>query len=42
LEIRYVVSDRAKALIKLAPTGLACPKVPDLFHALRDLAKVMG
>jgi len=37
-----VVSDRAKALIKLALTGLGCPSVPDLFHALRDLAKVMG
>jgi hypothetical protein len=42
LEFRYVVSDRAKALIKLALTGLGCPSVPDLFHALRDLAKVMG
>lgn len=42
LELRYVVSDRAKALIKLALTGLGCPSVPDLFHALRDLAKVMG
>jgi hypothetical protein len=42
LELRYVVSDRAKALIKLALTGFGCPSVPDLFHALRDLAKVMG
>jgi hypothetical protein len=42
LELRSVVSDRAKALIKLALTGLGCPSVPDLFHALRDLAKVMG
>ncbi len=42
LELRYVVSDRAKALIKRALTGLGCPSVPDLFHALRDLAKVMG
>ena len=42
LELRYVVSDRAKALIKLALQGLGCPSVPDLFHALRDLAKVMG
>jgi hypothetical protein len=39
LELRYVVSDRAKALIKLALKGLGCPSVPDLFHALRDLAK---
>jgi hypothetical protein len=37
--VRYLVSDRAKALIKLAETGLACPSVPDLFHLLHDLAK---
>ena len=42
LELKYLVSDRAKALIKLALKGLGCPSVPDLFHALRDLAKVMG
>ncbi len=29
LELRYVVSDRAKALIKLALKGLGCPSVPD-------------
>lgn len=37
--VRYLVSDRAKALIKLAETGLACPSIPDLFHLLHDLAK---
>jgi DNA-binding transcriptional ArsR family regulator len=42
LELRYVVSDRAKALIKLALNGFGCPSVPDLFHALRDLTKVLG
>jgi hypothetical protein len=42
LELRYIVSDRAKALIKLALKGLGCPSVPDLFHAVRDLAKVLG
>jgi hypothetical protein len=42
LELRFVVSDRAKALIKLALNGLGCPSVPDLFHALRDSAKVLG
>jgi hypothetical protein len=42
LELRYLVSDRAKALIKLALKGLGCPSVPDLFHAWRDLAKVRG
>jgi Family of unknown function (DUF6399)/IclR helix-turn-helix domain len=36
---RYLVSDRAKALIKLAETGLACLSIPDLFHLMHDLAK---
>jgi hypothetical protein len=35
----YIVSDRAKALVKLAETGLECPSVPDLFHLLHDLVK---
>jgi hypothetical protein len=42
LEVRYLVSDRAKALLKLALTGLGCPSVPELFHAMRDLANGMG
>ena len=36
--VLYLVSDRAKALIKLAKTGLACPSIPDLFHLLHELA----
>jgi len=35
----YVVSDRAKALVKLAHTGLGCLSIPDLFHLSHDLAK---
>jgi hypothetical protein len=35
----YLVSDRAKALIKLAHTGLGCLSIPDLFHLSHDLAK---
>ena len=35
--VRYLVSDRAKALIKLAETGLACLSVPDVFPLLQDL-----
>jgi hypothetical protein len=35
----YLVSDRAKALIKLAETGLECLSVPDLLHLLHDLVK---
>ena len=37
--VLYMVSDRAKALIKLAHTGLGCPSIPDLFHLGHDLAK---
>jgi hypothetical protein len=39
VEVSYLVSDRAKALIKLAQTGLACLSIPDLFHLSHDLAK---
>jgi hypothetical protein len=28
--VRYVVSDRAKALIKLAADGFGCESIPDL------------
>src|SRR5688572_27380944 len=38
-EVLYLVSDRAKALIKLAYTGLGCPSIPDLFHLGHDLTK---
>lgn len=38
-EVLYLVSDRARALIKLAHTGLDCPSIPDLFHLGHDLAK---
>ena len=38
-EMLYVVSDRAKALVKLARTGLGCLSIPDVFHLSHDLAK---
>ena len=38
-EMLYMVSDRAKALIKLAHTGFRCLSIPDLFHLGHDLAK---
>jgi hypothetical protein len=38
-EVLSLVSDRAKALIKLAHTGLRCPSIPDVFHLGHDLAK---
>ena len=34
-----LVSDRAKALINLAETGLECRSVPDLFHRIHELVK---
>ena len=37
--VLYLVSDRAKALIKLAATGLECPSIPEVFHLLHELAK---
>jgi hypothetical protein len=39
VEVRYLVSDRAKALIKLAETGLECLSMPDVFHLIHELVK---
>jgi len=38
-EVLSLVSDRAKALIKLTHTGLGCLSIPDLFHLSHALAK---
>src|SRR6267143_76039 len=38
-DVAYLVSDRAKALIKLAETGLGCLSIPDLFHLIHELIK---
>jgi hypothetical protein len=35
----YLVSDRAKALIKLAEKGLECVSIPEVFHLIHDLVK---
>ena len=42
LRIKYVVSDRAKALIKSALKGIKCLSVPDLFHAGNEIVKLLG
>jgi hypothetical protein len=42
LQVRYCVSDRAPALIKLAREAWNCPSLADLFHALHDLSKGLG
>jgi Family of unknown function (DUF6399) len=39
---RFMVSDGARALIKLALSGLKTVSLPDLFHALRGLAQPLG
>lgn len=38
----YLVSDGARALVKLAVSGLGCVSVADLFHALRALTRPLG
>jgi len=38
-DVIYLVSDRAKALITLAETGLGCLSIPDVFHLIHDLVK---
>jgi hypothetical protein len=42
IEVNHAVSDRAKALIKLAITGFDCPSGTDLFHAQHDVSKSIG
>lgn len=37
--VRYLVSDRAKALIQLAEQGLECLSIPDVFHLMHDMVK---
>ena len=42
IEVKHAVTDRAKALIKLALQGFGCNSGADLFHVLRDLSKSLG
>jgi AraC-like DNA-binding protein len=42
IEVKYAVTDRAKALIKLALNGFGCDSGADLFHALSDVSKSLG
>lgn len=41
-QCHFLVSDGAKALVKLAVSGLGCLHVPDLFHAMRALGRPLG
>lgn len=42
MKVKYLVSDRAKAIVKLALSDLGCPSIADLFHALFELSKSIG
>jgi hypothetical protein len=42
MTVRYVVSDRAKALMKLATDGFGCVSIPDLFHVSREISKLFA
>ena len=42
LKVVYMVSDNAKALAKLALDGIGCSRIPDLFHAVNEIVRVMG
>jgi len=39
IKVHYLVSDRAKGLIKLALSYFECPSIADLFHLLNDISK---
>jgi hypothetical protein len=42
IDVNHAVSDRAKALIKLAITGFDCASGADTFHAQYDVSKWLG
>ena len=42
IEVTHVVTDRAKALIKLALDGFECNSGADTFHAVNDISKALG
>ena len=42
IDVKHAVSDRARALIKLAIKGFDCASGADLFHAQRDVSHWLG
>ena len=42
IEVNHAISDRAKALIKLALSGFECAAGADLFHAQQDVSRWLG
>jgi hypothetical protein len=42
IEVNHAISDRAKALIKLAVSGWECASGADVFHAQQDVSRWLG
>lgn len=42
IEVNHAISDRAKALIKMAVTGFECDSGADVFHAQQDVSRWLG
>ena len=42
IEVKHAISDRAKALIKMAVTGFECESGADVFHAQQDVSRWLG
>lgn len=42
LEVNHAISDRARALIKMAVTGFKCESGADVFHAQQDVSRWLG
>ena len=42
IEVNHAISDRAKALIKLALSGFECESGADAFHAQQDVSRWLG
>ncbi len=42
LKINHAISDRAKALIKMAVTGFKCDSGTNVFHAQQDVSRWLG
>lgn len=42
IQVQHAVSDRAKALIKLAVDGFGCVSGADVFHAQQDISRWLG
>jgi hypothetical protein len=42
IEVSHAISDRAKALIKMAVTGFSCESGADVFHTQQDASRWLG